>query len=378
MTKGNHRRNSSSSSSSSCDSSEGSRCVGGYCDNGCGPCPPAQIYEPEVLSSVGCYTSCAPPLGRKLCESTSELTCPPVEHCAVVKKPKKEKKCEKKQGCGKCGYKKCHCDESYEWSKILCQRDCSSSSESSESSSSDSCVCGKMNCRGECGVIVPNPGCGYGQRVDYDDSTSTSDCPKKKKGKKAKKVKEPPCDKKPKPKPKPKPAPKPPVLDSSKDESKMESKMESKAESKECEKCCYPNESCKCGNGGKAKGKSFTVRMGSKVGHPNEHRIKGNQALLINGKQVQMLHFNVDRYYLFDVDLDGDAKVFFTTDIMGGNDPAYAFPPSWKPSVLEGAPNPIGKGTICLKVTSSMPKTFYLQSDSVAFAGCMCVLHSSS
>lgn len=365
MKKGCGRRNSSSDSSdSSCDSSEGAHCVGGACNNGCGPCPPFQTYEPEVLSSVGCYTSCAPPQGRNLCDSTSDLSCPTVEHC-VVKPKKDKKKCKPakpaKKGCGKCGYKKCHCDESYEWSAILCDRGCSSSSDSSDSSSE--CFCGKRGCGGECAIIVPQPGCGFGRKPDWSDSTSTSDCPKKKE-KKAK-----PCDKgkekiRPKPNHKPEPVVKPPKPSKSSDD-----------ESKECEKCCYPSGSCKCGEG-KAKGKSFTVKSAPKAGHPYEHRISGDKCLTVNGHKGAVLHLTIGHYYLFNVDLEDGSKMFFTEDLMGGRAGHWTFPSSWGPSVLDGAPNPMGKGVVCLKPTKEMPKIFFLQSDSDTCCGCMIVTHS--
>ena len=143
--------------------------------------------------------------------------------------------------------------------------------------------------------------------------------------------------------------------------------------SKECEKCCYPLENCRCA--GKAKGKTFTVRLVDKVGHPWEHRIVGtDKCIALNDTKGPTLHLTCGHYYLFDVDMSDGSSFFFTTDPMGAGP---SDPSSWKPPVLPGAPGPAQSGIVCLKVTKDMPRIFYYNNDKHSCMGGICTIHSN-
>lgn len=333
------------------------------CQNQWAQCPPqnpAIFYQP--ISSICCDDSevhCPQPNPRgfsALCDSRSESECPVVEHCKKEKKEKckKEKKC--KESCddlswnlciprAKCPPKRVERDWSY-----LCGSD------------SDSDCPSDSSCSERLPLKVPAVPCNAGTRKEWKDCGYEKKCVKCRQEKcVCKKDRDWRCD------------------SCHRSEKDCGCKKERK-----CKDCHYPEKHCKCKTeavcddaDGNAQyvGRAFDVSFVPKAGHPWEHRILGAWGIAVDGKLGKPLHLTRGHYYIFNVVGDGSERFYFTADPMGGKQGDDADSPSYDPVKLEGTPEPIANGKVCLFVSPSIPKMFYYQSRDNRMLGGIVFVH---
>jgi hypothetical protein len=157
-------------------------------------------------------------------------------------------------------------------------------------------------------------------------------------------------------------------------EHKYEKHHEKKHED-ECDKCCYPKKYCRCKNGGNVVGRTFEVTLGSKVGHPWEHRIMGSRAIYVNGISGKSIHVTRGHTYTFNVKgLDGN-RFYFTHDVQGGKRGFQADSPLYNPVQLPGTKEPTANGSFEVSVNCDFPKMFYYQSRDNNCLGGMVFVH---
>lgn len=308
------------------DCSSESSVASGYCANACGnnngcvaPFQPlANIFD---VSSLKCSDNdCDRQVPSNMCSSEDLSKCPELSHCVRKPKPKKEKKCKDKKGCGECGYKKCQCDmESRDWSAVLC------GSSSDECSDSEGCK-----------IPVPIAPCNVVKNRYWDASCRS---------------------------------------DSSSDEGsdsdhdhhgKHEKKHDRHHNNKrdECAECCYPHDRCRCKSQlpSKEHMREFSVEFGPKAGHPWQHRILGSEAILVDRIPGRPIHVTRGHKYRFVVKGNGTDHFYFTHDVQGGRRGVQSDSPLYDPVHLPGTPSPVPSGEVVLDVTSDLPKMFYYQS----------------
>jgi len=312
-----------------CSSSDSEVCVQRDCDLKPGCIAPFRTLNGKVfdVSTLKCSSSDCGDGADALCDSDTMTSCPTIEHC--VKKNKKHARGYKnrKENCGDCGHKKCRCDSrSNNWSTLLC----------GDSSDSD--------CSDKCEVNVPVAPCNVVKNKYWEascrsnSSESSSDCEN---DNKYKKLNKPVANK--------------PVANKNSDE---------------CAKCCYPKKYCRC-----VQGRKFEIMLGSKVGHPWEHRIMGNRAFIVNGVAGKAIHVTRGHTYKFNVKgLDGN-RFYLTHDVQGGMKGVQADSPNFDPVKLPGTHDPMANGEFELNVTHDFPKMFYYQSRDNNCLGGMFFVH---
>lgn len=310
-----------------CSSDDSEVCVQRDCDLRPGCVAPFRTLRGNVfdVSTLKCSSSDCNDGCSVLCDSDTMTSCPPVEHCVKKnKKPAREYK-HKKGHCGDCGYRKCKCDSNtHNWSVLLC----------GDSSDSD--------CDDKCEVNVPIAPCNVAKNKYWEASCrsdSDSDC------------------------------------ESDHDHHR---KHENK-HNDDCDKCCYPKKHCRCKNkckdGGNVTGRTFNVTLGSKVGHPWEHRIMGSRSLHVDGFNGKSIHLTRGHCYKFNVNgLDGN-RFYLTHDVQGGKRGCQADSPLYDPVRLPGTFEPTANGTVELTVTHDLPKIFYYQSRDNNCLGGMVFVH---
>lgn len=344
-----HRRNFECS-----DDSQGEYCVPGAGICGLNDCPdPFDNYNPVyVLSANPCDSSCEPydEGYSQLCDEQTLSECPPVEHCEIVKKPKKPK-CDKKGRCRECGYGKCKCEKrECDWFVVLCEdSDCE---DGHDCSVTDDC----------CSVpIVPCAPCNVGLKEVFEEMARGDDsCAPCKKPL-------PPCEKEKK---------KCWKGCNTCGEEKCKCKKDHKKHD-ECKGCYYPKDKCRCksSDSDKPKGRVIKISFGSKREHPWRHRIvDSEQAIYVDGVAGKSIHLTAGNSYLFEVEKSDSMDFFLTEDPIGGPRGKWADSPLFEAKPLQGSFEP-AQGKMVMFRPDGRVNQLYYQSRQTGCQGGLVYVH---
>lgn len=319
------------------------RCCPKKCSN---PFLNAPAYYDFDCSSIQCCDpQCKPECDGDLCDTDTLTTCPKVEHyykqdMSCSSSSAADCKRNRRGKCVECGYKKCKCEKSERClPELLCYDD-------SDGCSSDS----ESECEPKCGwntPYAPVP-CPVAKKPRWCEKTESC-------------TDSAPCDDKC-------------------------GKYEKYDKCEKYKKPCPPKKDHKYYDDCGKKGKAFSVTLGSKDSHPWKHRIVGsNSCFHINGKAGKTIHVDEGESYTFNVNVpqQGGLPIFggipdhfyFTADPQGGRRGQQADSPFYDPLPLPGSPQPIGNGSMTLRVDSSYPPIFYYQSKGHPCMGYMVIKH---